>query len=289
VKHCAVKVDPLLAFKPFKIVHKDNFTITRPRDLKRIPPQNTVTSLRPKLLQSPQSVVIWDGYGIFDWRALNTLSEIHEERRTANRVQEEFKWLQQFSDKETKRIEKFVYSLWYGSRRNQGRESLLCDRLISDEVIEEILKICNNRSEMLNIGEMFILLNTSQRVHIPKEVKKVHFVINVTKKNGDVYITPPNECGTHWSYLCLDIDEQHATYIDSLGWNVPSNLTAELVRLVHTDSCTTFDKNFSYTTLHESQGSFNNRSHVCSDSCGAFAPLQTCGSICGVSVLSICL
>jgi hypothetical protein len=104
----------------------------------------------------------------------------------------------------TKSIEKFVYNLWYESRRNTDRESLscdreflLCDKLISDEIIDEKLRICTRRSKMMNMGEMFMLLKTSQHVHISKEVKKVNLVINETKKNGAVYTTPPNECETH--------------------------------------------------------------------------------------------
>ena len=102
---------------------------------------------------------------------------------------------------------------------------------------------------------------------------------------GD-FLTEGNEvlAADHYVMLVFDSDFQTVTYCDSKGWKAPPDIS----NLILSVSETFFDQqqfcNFNYAHSPSNSANIEN-THICTEVCSKYYPLQTCGTICGVAVL----
>lgn len=122
---------------------------------------------------------MWDGYGVFDWDALNGISNIHQRKIIAEDVQEEFSWIRKRNVSQYNEISKFMHRAWHDSVSNKDRESLLCRRLLTDGLVKEMLDICNDVCLEKGKNNQFSLLNNTTDPNITRNTEYVHFIINV--------------------------------------------------------------------------------------------------------------
>ncbi|XP_053389593.1 uncharacterized protein LOC128552565 [Mercenaria mercenaria] len=274
-----IVTDATLVFRRQRIIPDSDYIITKTNNLVKIPPQSLVTKLRAELLSMKDHVLVWDGYGVFDWNALNSLNNLYEEKLVAKEVQEEFAWIRNQSV-ETTGINQFMFKVWHDKVSNKDRESILCNRLLTDGLIQEVLDICNERSTEADGRKQFLILNNLGDSIVKERTTSVHIVINVTRKKSNVYVTPATEKDSHWTYLCVNCETNTAIYNDSLGWDIPVDLKQRL-------SCIFSDvRGMAIKALHEPGQTLK---HICSANCSKYAPFQSCGSVCGVAALSLCI
>ncbi|KAJ8319639.1 hypothetical protein KUTeg_002819 [Tegillarca granosa] len=116
-----------------------------------------------------------------------------------------------------------------------------------------------------------------------------HYVWNQPKSaTKNVLVSNAHEIGSHWSYCTLTTDLEKGVYIDSLGWQVPSNLMlfiSPLLKSVAEKRNIKFQLPEHLNTLHSTS---TEPFHVCNKTCNPMAPFQTCGNICGVVAIALC-
>ena len=118
-------------------------------------------------------------------------------------------------------------------------------------------------------------------------IKKVFVILNVhyDSKTGRTLLATRNRGGNHWSFLCIDTEDDTAYYCDSLAYPAPGSIKSQVSPLVCMLNSELRDViSFkSIKPMHDSTCN-NEGKHTCNANCAQLYPIQTCDSICGVIV-----
>ena len=118
-------------------------------------------------------------------------------------------------------------------------------------------------------------------------IKKVFVILNVhyDSKTGRTLLATRNRGGNHWSFLCIDTEDDTAYYCDSLAYPAPGSIKSQVSPLVCMLNSELRDViSFkSIKPMHDSTCN-NEGKHTCNANCAQLYPIQTSDSICGVIV-----
>ena len=312
-------VETTLAKRPptYSVVSK-SAKLTSPAALAAIPPLNVCMDVRKVLYgmkidksKEQLAVVSWPGYGTFSWQGIQDIVRIHYARKTKLEIKEEEKWFPKLcSDLSGKQyetlledIQNFQSTLWTSGSEDRVYNAALkvetlckivCDRWINDDIIDCIFKMLNSNSKehLFVVATESLLYSTKTQQNLRAEIHKkvpdglryVHFALNVSKSStGTVSVGN----GNHWTYFVFNSSLSELYYGDSLGWNLPNNLSTvmkpffEVLCFVHGKSYT---KPRRPTLMHHvnDHGSL----HHCNEKCFQGFPLQTCRSACFTAALA---
>ena len=99
-------------------------------------------------------------------------------------------------------------------------------------------------------------------------------VINSDGSNRIVY-------SNHFAMAVYSLDFDVVSYADTLGWGIPDE-----VKSIFRNVAQQLGKQVPlYNVSHQPGGNVNGGAHICTNLCSLKYPLQTCSSICGVSVI----